>query len=213
LLCTSSHPEGEVPMQSINVPLILVALALGACDGASPPAVKSKPKFEAPKTEAVPAATLPAPIAAPAPKVEPEPEAVVELAPEEPKARVMPEEDGACRVALNRLEMASDIAKREPVLLGESAIANGEGIYAFTDFRNVGEGEEKVQVEWTHPATAHFFAYEVEVGKHTRYRTWTRHRIPASREGTWKVRVKDADGCVVGETTFEAEPEDFTHDH
>src|SRR5690606_25028427 len=114
-----------------------------------------------------------------------------------PTALLPAREDGSCRLSLNRLEMASSIEKREPVRLLEAPTADGEPIYAFTDFRNeLGHGE-KALVEWIHPATGYFFAYEVEIGKHTRYRTWTRHRIPASREGTWKIRVKDGEGCVV----------------
>jgi glucose/arabinose dehydrogenase len=208
-------------MRKITISISLVAMALGACDS-SPASTKEtataktaqtsaersargapepKPTFEAPKSEVVPAAVLPT-------------STKLELPPEEPKARVTEAiDDGICRVALNRLEMASDIAKREPVLLGEKATANGEAIYAFTDFENTGEGPESVRVEWTHPSSGHYFAYDVEVGKHKRYRTWTRHRIPARREGTWNVRVKDADGCLIGETSFEAAPEDFTHDH
>jgi hypothetical protein len=215
-------------MPKITISLTLVALALAACESGpsetmkassakrgSPsvpivepgaPSLDEKPTFEAPKTEAIPAAVLPS--APPTPRVESE----------VPRARLTEsEDDETCRVTLNRLEMASNIEKREPVLLGEKAAANGDAIYAFTDFKNAGPGAEKVLVEWTHPASGHYFAYDVEVARHKRYRTWTRHPIPARREGTWVVRVKDADGCVIGETTFDAEPElepeDLVLDH
>jgi hypothetical protein len=215
-------------MTKITLSLTLAALALAACESApsetmvatgakrsssSTPVVEPRartpeldenPKFEPPKSEALPAAVLPS--APPAPSAPPE----------APLARLADvDDDEGCRVTLNRLEMAASVEKREPVLIGEKATANGDAIYAFTDFKNVGAGAEKVLVEWTHPASGHYFAYDVDVAKHKRYRTWTRHHIPARREGTWVVRVKDADGCVVGETTFEAEaePEDFSFDH
>ena len=97
-----------------------------------------------------------------------------------------------------RAVFAKQIVKREPV--DEVTVLRGDvqGVYFFTELRNmVG-----------HTAT-HRWEYEGQRVGHTEFkvtasqwRAWSYRKIPPGSTGTWKVKVLNTAGEVIGEKTL-----------
>jgi hypothetical protein len=106
------------------------------------------------------------------------------------------------RVALEllKLQLTSDVQKKEPVDKLEAAVP-GKRVYAHVTIRNRSKEPRKISLTYVvngNPRSP----VDLEIEPSWSYRTWGYNTLPAGEKGELEVRVTDDAGAVLGTATL-----------
>jgi hypothetical protein len=108
----------------------------------------------------------------------------------------------AKKLSIARIAIARDVKNREPIDVGTRFDASEPKVFVYLDVHNTEKVPGKVFVEFVSPKKRAGGDIELSVGATDHWRTWAFTRL-AKEPGTWKVRVKNEQGAVIAEESFE----------
>jgi hypothetical protein len=100
---------------------------------------------------------------------------------------------------VKRIIICKSVVEREPVGEGESFPADITKVFCFTDVRNAG-ADTFITHEWYYKDELKATVRLKVAG--AQWRTWSSKGIDKNWTGKWNVKVKDADGNLLCETSF-----------
>lgn len=102
------------------------------------------------------------------------------------------------------LKACEGVEGREPVGCGERFTAQEDRVWVWTSVANQGE-PTTVEMVWKKDGQERQ-RMSLEVGRSPGWRTWGYHTMRRGDVGAWTVEVLDAQGALLGATSFEVEP-------
>ncbi len=108
----------------------------------------------------------------------------------------------AKKLSISKIAIARDVKNREPVDVGTRFDSSEPKVFVFLDVHNTEKVPGKLFVEFVSPKKGAAGDIELSVGATDHWRTWAFTRL-AKEPGTWKARVKNEQGEVIAEQSFE----------